>query len=76
MIFAGVAVLIAALLGVMWYARRITAATRQMVASHGSRPSPEAIRSLGEMAAPSTEEFLADMKRQAEQRPPDDSGGT
>ena len=73
-IIAGVAVLIAVLFGVTWYARRTTAATRQMIASHGSPPSPEAVQSLGELAAPSTEEFLADMKQQAEQNPPSDSG--
>lgn len=75
-ILAGVAVLIAVLFGVTWYARRTAAATRQMVASHSSRPSPEAIHSLGEMATLSTEEFLADMKRQTEQHPSGDSGGT
>lgn len=74
-ILAAVVSLIAAVVGVTWYARRIAATTRQMVASHGSRPSPEAIHALGEMAAPNTEEFLADMTRQAEPHPPGDSGG-
>jgi hypothetical protein len=75
LILAGVAVLIAGLIGVTWYARRITAATRQIIASHGSRPSAETVRALGEMAGPSTEEFLSEMKRLAEQQPPTDSGG-
>jgi hypothetical protein len=78
MILAGVAVLISILFAVTWYARRVTAATRQMLASHstGVPGSPEAIHSLGEMAAPTTEDYLADMKRQADQNPSDDSGVT
>ena len=65
-ILVAVALLIAILLSVGWYARRSALAIRRMHQSQSSRPAPDQIQAIGEMAAPSVDEFLANMKRQSD----------
>ncbi len=60
----GIAIGLVILLGAaIWWSRHSTDRIRQAVELQPPRPSPEQVDSIGQLAGPSTEEFLAEMER-------------